>query len=261
MFCQDYEESFYPETGHCNASQNQSRKKRRYVPHALRTSDSVNKRNARERRRMQRFNDAFDALKSRLPQLKNAKKRVAKERIMREAVDYIRHLVDVLGVVSPGMPKNVTPSPWFKDFLSPSEASLSSTNFAHLMSCMPAESSSSDDSEDDTHFKETTTSLPASYVAEETSLYADDMTSFPSPASLVSDVDLNQIFGDGLPKFDAEEIIAAIENNSMDSSFADDTTETNNSNVTTDSDIIAQAVAQADLADDVLNSPIDFALI
>ena len=113
MFFQDYEQSFYHDDAmdgqEFDAKSNQAggRKKRRYVPHSLRTTDSVNKRNARERRRMQRFNDAFDALKSRLPQLKNAKKRVAKERIMREAVDYIRHLSGVLGIVSSALPPNV----------------------------------------------------------------------------------------------------------------------------------------------------------
>lgn len=124
------------------------KKKRRYVPHCERTTDSINKRNARERRRMERFNNAFHALKMRLPTLKKAKKRVAKERIMREAAEYIQQLSSLLGVSMTPIP--VTPQ-WFDHFLSTEETSLDGTDFSHLRACLSSNSSSTSsfDSEDD----------------------------------------------------------------------------------------------------------------
>ncbi|KFD57984.1 hypothetical protein M514_01217 [Trichuris suis] len=53
-------------------------------------------RNARERRRVHKVNEAFNALKSCLPSLKQRTRRVSKLKILRSAIDYIRCLQSCL---------------------------------------------------------------------------------------------------------------------------------------------------------------------
>ncbi|CDW51746.1 HLH domain containing protein [Trichuris trichiura] len=53
-------------------------------------------RNARERRRVHKVNEAFDALKSCLPTLKQRTRRVSKLKILRSAIEYIKCLQSCL---------------------------------------------------------------------------------------------------------------------------------------------------------------------
>ena len=72
------------------------KRKQTYIPHAQRTLVDVTNRNLAERRRMNNLNNAYKCLQQHLPGIKEAKKRVPKERILTEALQYIGYLSAVL---------------------------------------------------------------------------------------------------------------------------------------------------------------------
>ena len=95
--------SFSPMTSPSNTSSSSSvdssdlassrpKRKRPYVPHLQRKPEVVVKRNARERRRMGNLQGAFRTLQKHLPYIKYSSKRIPKEKILRLATDYIKHL-------------------------------------------------------------------------------------------------------------------------------------------------------------------------
>ena len=69
---------------------------RKYVPHHLRSVESASKRNARERKRQTRLNDALEQLRDRLPTELTERKKLAKGAIMSAAVEYIEQLTTML---------------------------------------------------------------------------------------------------------------------------------------------------------------------
>lgn len=72
------------------------KRKRRYIPHSERAVEKVNRRNASERSRMMRINEAFQVLQSHLPVMQDMDKRVAKEQILNWAAEYIQSLSDII---------------------------------------------------------------------------------------------------------------------------------------------------------------------
>ena len=72
------------------------KRKRRYIPHSERAVEKVNRRNASERSRMMRINEAFQALQNHLPVMQDIEKRVAKEQILSWAAEYIQSLSDII---------------------------------------------------------------------------------------------------------------------------------------------------------------------
>ena len=76
------------------------KRKRKYVPHYMRSEESALKRNARERRRQGRINDALDRLNLHLPQAGSGERKAGKEGIIRRAIDYIQTLSSILGQTS-----------------------------------------------------------------------------------------------------------------------------------------------------------------
>ncbi|CAD5114163.1 unnamed protein product [Dimorphilus gyrociliatus] len=70
--------------------------RRPYIPHAERPEKSVVRRNQRERKRMEGLNVAFKDLQNRIPLLKRSEKRIPKEKILRGAAAYIKHLTTML---------------------------------------------------------------------------------------------------------------------------------------------------------------------
>lgn len=77
-------------------AQERNKKYRPYVPHNERSEISIIKRCARERHRTSRLNQGFQNLQQCVPGLKTADKRVAKEKILRYAIDYIQFLDNLL---------------------------------------------------------------------------------------------------------------------------------------------------------------------
>ena len=73
---------------------------RKYVPHHMRSAESALKRNARERRRQGRINDALDRLNLHLPQTTTGSRKPGKEDIIRMAIEHIRNLSSILGETS-----------------------------------------------------------------------------------------------------------------------------------------------------------------
>ena len=73
---------------------------RKYVPHHMRTEESALKRNARERRRQGRINDAIDRLNLHLPHTTTGSRKPGKEGIIRRAIEHIRNLSLILGQTS-----------------------------------------------------------------------------------------------------------------------------------------------------------------
>ena len=78
--------------------------RRKYVPHHMRSEESALKRNARERRRQGRINDALDKLNLHLPQTGTGDRKPGKEGIIRRAIDYIQTLSSILGQTSKKLP-------------------------------------------------------------------------------------------------------------------------------------------------------------
>ena len=68
------------------------KRRRKYVPHHMRSEESALKRNARERRRQGRINDALDRLNLHLPQRGTGDRKAGKECIIRRAIKYIETL-------------------------------------------------------------------------------------------------------------------------------------------------------------------------
>ena len=77
---------------------------RKYVPHHMRSEESALKRNARERRRQGRINDALDRLNLHLPQTGCGDRKSGKEGIIRRAIKYIETLSSILEKSSKKLP-------------------------------------------------------------------------------------------------------------------------------------------------------------
>ncbi|KAK6999083.1 achaete-scute 2 [Biomphalaria glabrata] len=71
-------------------------RRRRHIPHALRTTEFVAKRNDRERRRIRLVNQAFESLRQHIPSTRCDTK-ASKISILRKAMGYIDELSDLLG--------------------------------------------------------------------------------------------------------------------------------------------------------------------
>ena len=80
------------------------KRRRKYVPHHMRSAESALKRNARERRRQCRINDALDRLNLHLPRMGSGDRKAGKEGIIRMAIDYIQTLSSILGQTSRKLP-------------------------------------------------------------------------------------------------------------------------------------------------------------
>ena len=78
--------------------------RRKYVPHHMRSEESALKRNARERRRQNRINDALDRLNLHLPRIGSGNGKTGKEGIIRRAIDHIQTLSSILGQTSRKLP-------------------------------------------------------------------------------------------------------------------------------------------------------------
>ena len=76
------------------------KRRRKYVPHHMRSEESALKRNASERRRQGRINNALDSLNRYLPQAGPGDKKWGKEGIVRRAIEYIQTLSSILGQTS-----------------------------------------------------------------------------------------------------------------------------------------------------------------
>ena len=72
------------------------KRRRKYVPRHMRSEESALKRNARERRRQSRINEALNKLNQHLPQTGHGNKKCGKEGIIRRAIEYIQTLLSVL---------------------------------------------------------------------------------------------------------------------------------------------------------------------
>ena len=72
------------------------KRRRKYVPRHMRSEESALKRNARERRRQCRINDALDKLNQHLPETGSGNKKSGKEGIIRRAIEYIQSLSSIL---------------------------------------------------------------------------------------------------------------------------------------------------------------------
>ncbi|XP_060531643.1 achaete-scute complex protein T4-like [Cylas formicarius] len=68
----------------------------RHVPHNERSPQTVSKRNARERRRVQAVNSAFMRLKKVVPFENTRGKRISKVKTLLKAIEYIRGLIHLL---------------------------------------------------------------------------------------------------------------------------------------------------------------------
>ncbi|XP_050300103.1 achaete-scute homolog 1a-like [Anthonomus grandis grandis] len=68
----------------------------KHIPHNERPRQSVERRNARERRRVQAVNNAFVKLRSVVPIQNSRGKRISKVKTLLFAIDYIRALDEVL---------------------------------------------------------------------------------------------------------------------------------------------------------------------
>ena len=72
------------------------KRRRKYVPHPMRSEESALKRIGRERRRQCRINDALDSLNCLLPQTGSANKKCGKEDIIRRSIECIQTLSSIL---------------------------------------------------------------------------------------------------------------------------------------------------------------------
>ena len=81
-----------------------SKRRRKYLPHHMRSEESALKRNARERRRQGRINDALDRLNLHLPRIGSGNRKSGKEGIIRRTIDYIDSLSLILGKTSRKLP-------------------------------------------------------------------------------------------------------------------------------------------------------------
>ena len=72
------------------------KRRRKYVPHHMRSEEYALKRNARERRRQGRINDALDSLNCLLPQTGSGNKKCGKEDIIQRAIECIQTLSSIL---------------------------------------------------------------------------------------------------------------------------------------------------------------------
>ncbi|GAB6032272.1 hypothetical protein CHUAL_010912 [Chamberlinius hualienensis] len=92
----------YKKAGQLNGARNKQRKLKnsgkscyKHVPHKDKPPHLVERRNARERRRVQAVNSAFARLRKSVP-LENRSKRVSKVKTLQKAIEYINYLQDVL---------------------------------------------------------------------------------------------------------------------------------------------------------------------
>lgn len=78
-----------------------TRRKRKHVPHRLRSQEFVRRRNSRERRRVRIINAAFESLRHRVPRLQQDAQ-ASKISILRQARLYILSLTSFLNAVDGG---------------------------------------------------------------------------------------------------------------------------------------------------------------
>lgn len=78
-----------------NLKSKSGRKPCKYVPHREKPVHVVEKRNARERRRVEAVNSAFVRLRRMVPH-ENRRKRISKVKTLRIAIDYIHYLQDMI---------------------------------------------------------------------------------------------------------------------------------------------------------------------
>ncbi|XP_064627993.1 achaete-scute complex protein T3-like [Lineus longissimus] len=72
------------------------KRSRRHVPHSERSAEAVERRNARERRRVEAVNSAFVQLSRHIPG-GDANEKIQKIDILRGAISYINDLLDIVG--------------------------------------------------------------------------------------------------------------------------------------------------------------------
>ena len=77
------------------SGKNKKKSAYKHVPHADKPPALVQKRNARERRRVQAVNGAFTKLRRHIP-YENKNKRLSKVKTLKIAIDYIHHLEDMI---------------------------------------------------------------------------------------------------------------------------------------------------------------------
>lgn len=80
----------------CVNSRPVRKRKRRHVPHSQRSTEFVEKRNGRERKRVDDLNGAFECLKDRVPFIPRRNVRTSKMKILTNAISYIQHLTTLL---------------------------------------------------------------------------------------------------------------------------------------------------------------------
>lgn len=88
------------------AAPTRPKRKRRHIPHRLRPTAAVDKRNERERRRVNDVNSAFVRLRDTLGMEKLSDKRLSKINILTNAIDYISNLSQVLDLTVYGNANN-----------------------------------------------------------------------------------------------------------------------------------------------------------
>lgn len=89
---------------------NSCKAKYKHVPHCEKPPQVVEKRNARERKRVQTVNGAFVRLRKFIP-YENRHKRLSKVKTLRKAIEYIDHLQAMLGQDFEGSSTASTPPP------------------------------------------------------------------------------------------------------------------------------------------------------
>lgn len=108
----------------------------KHVPHREKPPHLVQRRNARERRRVQAVNNAFAKLRKAVP-IENRNKRVSKVKTLQKAIEYIESLQDILAD-APQYPQYTTqeesPSPMT---ISPPSISTTSSETSHASSVSP----------------------------------------------------------------------------------------------------------------------------
>ena len=68
------------------------KRRRQHVPHSQRSIESVQRRNERERRRVNDVNSAFKELSKHIPFMVDNRKKISKINILRSAITYIEYL-------------------------------------------------------------------------------------------------------------------------------------------------------------------------
>ena len=105
----DEESGFHP-GAKCVGPSSRRRSRYRHVPHREKPVAVVEKRNARERRRVESVNQAFLRLRRHIPDT-NRHKRLSKVKTLRTAIDYIDYLRGLLTTTYTSQYPGVSPQP------------------------------------------------------------------------------------------------------------------------------------------------------